>query len=341
MRILPTSKPLVFVTMGDPAGIGPEVIMKSMASSEIRELAVFVVVGDARVMEGAASSACRKNLVFHRFTAAKDIRLNKKHINIVDPGFSKGEDTPGVPTEKGSIKALKCLEIAVRMIRKAPRGAGKAMVTAPVSKEGIARVSPGFRGHTEYLQTAYSSKLVTMVMVGENMCVVPVTRHVPLKDVPAGLSADLIVQTLIQVSKNRLLISGKKNPRITVCGLNPHCGEGGKIGNEEIDMIAPAVKKAKGFYNGINGPLSADTVFYKAMKKEVDIVIAMYHDQGLAPFKMVEFDVGVNLTLGLGDVRTSPDHGTAFDIAGKGIAGAVSMERAIKLAVKAARLKWT
>jgi 4-hydroxythreonine-4-phosphate dehydrogenase len=326
--------------MGDPSGIGPEVIMRSVASPEVKGLAIFVVAGDAGVLEKAARPVFDGVLAVHPFERVKDeIVLDEAAVNIVDPGPPLQAAEPGRPTDEGAGKALESLSCAVRLMRDSSVDTPKALVTAPLSKERIARIHPGFTGHTEYLQEAYSAKLVTMVMVGENLCVVPVTRHVPLKDVASNLTADLIVGTLAQVSESRALICGKKDARIGVSALNPHSGEGGKIGREEIDIIAPAVEKAKEFYPNIEGPVSADVLFYKAFKKKVDIVLSMYHDQGLGPFKMVDFDRGVNMTLGLGHVRTSPDHGTAFDIAGQGIANPESMLQAIKLAARAINIK--
>lgn len=310
--------------------------MRSMASPEIKGLAIFVIAGDAGVMKKAAKPVFDGALAVHPFEKGKDeIVLEEGAVNVVDPGPPLRGEEPGRPTDEGAGKALESLSCAVRLMRDSSGDAPKALVTAPVSKERIARVRPGFTGHTEYLQEAYSSKLVTMVMVGENLCVVPVTRHVPLKDVASNLTKDLIVGTLSQVTENRVLICGKKDARIGVSALNPHSGEGGKIGREEIDIISPAVEKAKEFYPHIEGPVSADVLFYQAFKKKWDIVLSMYHDQGLGPFKMVDFDRGVNMTLGLGHVRTSPDHGTAFDIAGKGIANPESMKQAIKLAARA------
>ncbi|MFH1552815.1 MAG: 4-hydroxythreonine-4-phosphate dehydrogenase PdxA [Candidatus Omnitrophota bacterium] len=336
MRISPTSKPRIFITMGDPSGIGPEVIMKSMASPELKGLAIFVIVADAGVMERASISVYNGRIAVHVLKEKqKEVSLEEEAVNVVDPGSPLKDCQPGEPTDEGSRKALACLDTAMRLMREARDDAPKAMVTAPVSKENIARIYPGFTGHTEYLQQAYSSELVTMVMVGKNLRVVPVTRHIPLKEVASSLTADLIVGTLAQVSRNRALISGREDPLIGVCALNPHCGEGGKIGREEIDVIAPAVEKARHVYGNIEGPISADVIFYKAIKNKIDIVVSMYHDQCLSPFKMVDFDSGVNMTLGLDHVRTSPDHGTAFDIAGKGVAGSASMEQAIKLALRA------
>jgi 4-hydroxythreonine-4-phosphate dehydrogenase len=320
--------------MGDPAGIGPEVIMKSVASPDIRRLAIFTIVGDAGVIENASKECFKEKLSVHQW-ADKDIKLDETSVNVIDPGSALKNTSPGNPTLEGAKKTLECIRVAAEIMQTSSKDSARAMVTAPVSKELIARVHEGFIGHTEYLQEASLAKLVTMVLVGDNLCVIPVTRHIPIKEVPAKLTGELIVETLKQVVDNRELISGENSARIAVTALNPHCGEKGRIGTEEIDIIAPAVEKAKKFYEYIEGPISADTVFYGALKKKVDIVVAMYHDQCLAPFKMVDFDSGVNVTLGLGWVRTSPDHGTAFDISGKGLANAGSMKHAIKLAFRA------
>lgn len=337
MRISPTSKPQLFITMGDPSGIGPEVIAKSMASLKEEGLAIFAIIADAEVMEEAASSVYDGKIFIHYLKEEdKEILLKEDALNIIDPSSSLKRTQLGTPTDEGSKKALECLRVAINLMQSSKeKHAKKALVTAPLSKERIARIQPGFIGHTEYLQEAYSKKMVTMVMVGEKFSVSPVTRHIPLKDVAKSLTRKLIEGTLLQVIDSRKVISGKKDPKIGVCALNPHSGEGGKIGTEEIDIISPSVKKMKKLYKNIEGPISADVVFYKALKKEIDIAIAMYHDQGLAPFKMVDFDRGVNMTLGLDHVRTSPDHGTAFDIAGKGVASASSMIQAIKLALRA------
>jgi len=320
--------------MGDPSGIGPEVIMRSMASASMRGLAIFCVFGDAAVMSAAARAADVSCVVAHSASDG-EIRLSEDAVNIIDPSQPLEGVKAGRPTPEGSRKALDCLASAVESMRDGGEGTPRALVTAPLSKEHCAAVHPGFVGHTEYLQQAYEAELVSMVLTGRTMCVVPVTRHIPLRDVAETLTTDLVFRTLVQVAEGRVLVCGKSDARIGVAALNPHCGEGGKIGREEIEIIAPAVLKAKDVYANIEGPLSADVIFYKAMRKEIDIVAAMYHDQALAPFKMLDFEHGVNMTLGLGHVRTSPDHGTAFDIAGKGIASPVSMEEAIKLAVRA------
>ena len=319
--------------MGDPSGVGPEVTMKAMANLSKERFVVFAVVGDEKVMRRAARDAFGGKITVVK--PCEGAALDEDAVNIIDPGPELGSAEPGKPSEDGARKALSCLDAAVRMLRDPEHGLPGALVTAPVSKEMVARVYPGFVGHTEYLQAAFSAKMVTMVLMGKHLSVVPVTRHVPLRDVAVRLNKDLITDTLSQVIANRFFICGKDDARIGVSALNPHGGEGGRMGREEIDVIRPAVEKVKSIYANIEGPVPADVIFYKALRREIDIVVAMYHDQCLAPFKMVDFATGVNMTLGLGCVRTSPDHGTAFDIAGKGIASSGSMEEAIKIAVRA------
>jgi len=214
-----------------------------------------------------------------------------------------------------------------------------ALVTAPVNKEAINRSGIPFQGHTEYLAQATGTKKFAMMLCGGKLKVVPVTRHVPLKKVP-GLLTGLKIIDAIKLTDSAL----KKyfritRPRIGVCALNPHCGEGGKIGAEEQDIIIPAVKKIRRFVPAIQGPISGDIIFYMAYNGRLDAVISMYHDQGLGPLKMVAFEKGVNVTLGLPFIRTSPDHGTAYDIADIGIADPSSMKEAIKLAVSMCRKK--
>lgn len=321
------------MTMGDPAGIGPEVIAKSMASQLQGGLAIFAVIGDTAVMSHQLERFFHGEI--RTFKRDEAIDLTEGAVNVIDPGCPLSDIQPGVPTEEGSGKAIESLSLAVDIMQGSPRKDEYALVTAPLSKEHAAKKIPGFVGHTEFLQDRYKAEMVTMVFVGDNLCAVPVTRHIPLKDVPRMLTRELILKTLLQVAQSRKLITGKEDASILVCALNPHAGEGGSIGREEIEIIAPAVEEAKLTYSNIEGPVPADAAFHKAYSKKADIVVSMYHDQCLGPFKMLDFDTGVNMTLGLGQVRTSPDHGTAFDIAGKGIASPGSMERAIELAIRA------
>ena len=209
-----------------------------------------------------------------------------------------------------------------------------ALVTAPVNKEEINKSGVFFQGHTEYLAKATHTNRFAMMLCGDKLKVTTVTRHVPLKKVSGILTQAKIIEAAKLTNNALKKYFGIKEPRIGVCALNPHCGEGGKIGSEEQDMISPAIKKIRRSIPKIQGPISGDVIFYMAYHGKLDAVISMYHDQGLGPLKMVAFEKGVNVTLGLPFIRTSPDHGTAYDIAGKDMANPSSMKEAIKLAVK-------
>jgi 4-hydroxythreonine-4-phosphate dehydrogenase len=318
--------------MGDPAGIGPEILGKTLDEiGDITELYV-VVVGDFSLMERYYSGGGKLPLLLH--DPGKDICFQENRINFIDPGPGINDVKSGLTRRDSTLKALRSLDMAIDIIKKLPREISKALVTAPVSKQNIANISKGFVGHTEYLQNAFSSKHVTMALVGKSFTAIPVTRHIPVRDIPGKLTRELIIDTLKDVYGNMDILSAKSDPVVCVCSLNPHCGEGGAIGDEEIRVIAPAVESMKAIFKNLTGPVSPDVAFYKAMRNEYDIILGMYHDQCLAPFKMVDFESGVNTTLGLGFVRTSPDHGTAYDIVGKNLANPESMIQAVRLAVK-------
>ncbi|PIP68541.1 MAG: 4-hydroxythreonine-4-phosphate dehydrogenase PdxA [Candidatus Omnitrophica bacterium CG_4_9_14_0_2_um_filter_42_8] len=210
----------------------------------------------------------------------------------------------------------------------------RALVTAPVNKEAINRSGIPFEGHTEYLAEASNTKKFAMMLCGGALKVTTVTRHVPLKKVSGMITQAKIIDAVKLTDFALKKYFGIKKPKIGICALNPHCGEGGKIGGEEQAIIIPAVKKIRRLVPEVQGPISGDIIFYMAIKGKLDAVISMYHDQGLGPLKMLAFEKGVNVTLGLPFIRTSPDHGTAYDIAGTGIADPSSMKEAIKLAVR-------
>ncbi|MBU1006901.1 MAG: 4-hydroxythreonine-4-phosphate dehydrogenase PdxA [Candidatus Omnitrophica bacterium] len=214
------------------------------------------------------------------------------------------------------------------------KGDADGLVTAPVNKSAINASGVKFSGHTEYLAKITRKKKIAMLFCAGAFRVAIVTRHISLKEVPAALTRTVIKDTILLTAEALRKYFNVRVPRIGVCGLNPHCGEDGIMGTEEKSVIAPIVKKVRSKTLKVEGPLPADVIFYMARNDRFDAVISMYHDQGLAPFKMIAFDKGVNVTLGLPFVRTSPDHGTAYDIAGKGVADPSSMKEAIKLAVK-------
>ncbi len=249
--------------------------------------------------------------------ALKDPRIKRlANFSVLSP-----KDSTGFEAIKRSVEILK-------------NGGAHALVTGPVSKSAINRSGVPFKGHTEYLAFITNTKKFAMMFCSASLKVGLVTRHVALRSVPKVLTREKIRDTVFLVEKALRNTFKIPWPRIGVSGLNPHCGEKGLMGGEERAIIAPTIKSLKTKIPGLRGPLPADVAFYMAYQGELDAVIAMYHDQGLAPFKMVSFRDGVNVTLGLPFVRTSPDHGTAYDIRGKGIADPRSMKEAIKLAVK-------
>jgi len=226
---------------------------------------------------------------------------------------------------------FRAIEKAVSLLKK---GRAHALVTAPVNKALISKSGIPFKGHTEYLAQVTATKRYAMMLCARPLKVTVVTRHIALKQVSRALTKQKIIDAAILTDSALRRYFGINRPRIGVSGLNPHCGEGGSIGTEEIDIIMPAVKSLKRIIPGIQGPVPSDVIFYMAYNGKLDAVISMYHDQGLGPLKMIGFEKGVNVTLGLPFVRTSPDHGTAYDIAHKGIANPGSMKEAIKLAVR-------
>lgn len=317
-----TKRLTVAITTGDPFGIGPEIALKALASSKLRGRANFLLIGDGTVL-----SSLPKFLN----TA---LRVNP-HIRIADLGLIR-EDRIKWGRQSGlSGKAsLAYIDYALKLIKS---GRADCLVTSPVSKEAICRAGIKFSGHTEYIAKAFSTDKFAMMLIGGPLKVTLVTRHLPLKAVAKAVTVEG-VSDCIELSYTSLKrYFGIRRPRIGVASLNPHGGEGGSIGKEEERVIKPAVARAKKRFKDITGPVSSEALFYEAFRGRLDCVIAMYHDQGLTALKMVARDNSVNVTLGLPFARTSPGHGTAFDIAGKGIANAESMIVAINLAINMGR----
>lgn len=280
-----SARPVLGLTLGDPAGIGPEIIQACLADTNLPTHCDYRILGDT---------------IGH---------------------------TPGKPTPASARAAWEALEEAAALLRS---GDIAGVVTAPVAKKSLSEIGFPFPGQTEFFATAADVKNFAMCLTGGPLTVGLVTIHVPLREVPSLLCTGEILRV------GRLLAAfvqqrTKRTPRIAVAGLNPHAGEGGQFGNEEKTIISPAVKDLANVGN-FTGPHAPDTVFHRAAQGEFDAVLCMYHDQGLIPLKLLAFDSGVNVTLGLPFVRTSPDHGTAFDIAGTGRASHTSMLEAIRLA---------
>lgn len=302
----------IAIAMGDPAGIGPEITARALKGAGRFKDAVFFVAGDAYVLA--------------RYGFKKSGNVFLTDLKNITPHAFK----PGSPTEETARASLEYLKSAVSQIKEAQ---AHCLVTAPLSKECVRRAGFPWPGHTEFLAHSFGVSRPEMVFISDVLKVVLVTRHMSLRDAIKSITETKIVRCGEQVLD---LLAGKfkiKNPRIAVCGLNPHAGEAGLFGSEEKASIAPAIKKLnKAAGPHFFGPFAADTVFHRARHGEFDLVMAMYHDQGLIPFKMIAFESGVNLTIGLPFVRTSPVHGTAFDIAGKEVADPRSMKAAITLA---------
>jgi 4-hydroxythreonine-4-phosphate dehydrogenase len=325
-------RPVVGITMGDPAGIGPEIILKALRRPLVHSLCRPVVFGTARFFENPAVCG-RFQPKCEIIEAPADASFRKGKICIVEVEASR-RIRVGKKSASSGRAALAYLDRAIHCSLQNEVG---ALVTAPVSKAAIRMAGKrDFIGHTEYLAQSADANSVVMMFYGKRLKVALVTTHLPLQEVSSSISTERILTTigLSNAVLKRLDIS---SPRIGVAGLNPHAGEEGAFGDEDACIIAPAVRRARARGIQATGPLPADTLFHAAYKGEYDLVVSMYHDQALAPFKMVSFENGVNMTLGLPFVRTSVDHGTAFDIAGRGIASEKSLVEAIKLAAKLAK----
>lgn len=317
------------VSLGDPAGIGPETIVESWARRHEKGLAPFFVTGGPGLLEQASIARGIECPILRIDDPAKAVECFDKGLPVL--GQEDASYRPGTPDDAGAALALGSLAVAVRM---ALLGKASGVVTAPVAKAQLARVGFEFPGQTEFLAAAcgLGPDEVVMMLAGPSLRAVPVTVHCALSDVPRLLDTETIAAKARIVASALSRDFGIEAPRIAVCGLNPHAGEGGKFGHEERDIIAPAIEIARSEGIAITGPHPADALFTPRARQTYDTALAMYHDQALVPLKALDFDEGVNVTLGLPIVRTSPDHGTAFDIAGKGLADPGAMMAALRMA---------
>ncbi|MEA3369364.1 MAG: 4-hydroxythreonine-4-phosphate dehydrogenase PdxA [Candidatus Ratteibacteria bacterium] len=326
---------MIGISMGDAAGIGPEVTLKALLDPDIRKLAQFVILGDSRYLDSIAKGTTGKNLSIYAFSNIKEIsrlKNNSKDIAVLDFRNLPGRFNRGKRNKKIAQAALKYIRRATEL---ALAGVFSAIVTAPVNKEAINRAGFRFSGHTEFLTGLCKVRRYAMMLIGGPWRVIPVTRHLPLKKVSSSLTKEKILEA-IELGAKGLKQLGIRKPRLAVAALNPHGGEGGFLGEEEKRIISPAIKLAgkKGY--AVFGPFPADTLFLPENRKKFDAQVVMYHDQGLIPLKMSGFGNAVNVTWGLPFIRTSPGHGTAYQLAGKGKADPGSMKEAIKLAVRLA-----
>jgi 4-hydroxythreonine-4-phosphate dehydrogenase len=318
----------VGITLGDLNGVGPEIIVKALHDNRILTDITPVVYGSNKVIAHYKKQLNLQEFNYLSCKTAADI--NPKKVNIINVWQEEVQVEPGVSNADGGKYALLSLETATKDLAE---GKIDVLVTAPFSKENVALAGFNFPGHTEYLAEMSGAKEALMVLVSGNLRVALVTTHIPIKEISNKLQKDLIVSKIEAFEQSLKKDFGRIRPRIAVFGLNPHAGENGKIGEEEQQTIIPAIQAAKNKGILAFGPYPADGFFGSPLRQQFDGVLAMYHDQGLAAFKALCFDDGVNFTAGLPIVRTSPDHGTAFDIAGKMLADEQSLRSAIFLAV--------
>jgi 4-hydroxythreonine-4-phosphate dehydrogenase len=327
--------PLLAVSMGDPAGVGPEVILKAAATLARRRGAPsIVVIGDLSAMRAAAARLRGVPAPSNWHPGEPPIRLTKGLSILSISNLSARAIRPAHPTVEGGGAAYDYIVTGARM---AMSGEADALVTAPISKDWMNRAGHHFFGHSELLAQRARTRLWRMMFAGGELTVALVTAHMGFAKVATALTQRNVFDTIRLLATHLRGALGVARPRIAVLGLNPHAGESGMFGDEEIRVIAPAIRRANREGIDAYGPLAPDTAFIrKAGSFNFDAAVAMYHDQGLIALKTLEFDSAVNVTLGLPFVRTSPDHGTAFDIAGKGIANPSSMIAAIEYAWRAA-----
>jgi 4-hydroxythreonine-4-phosphate dehydrogenase len=305
----------IAITIGDPAGIGPEIVLKSLLSEEVNQICRPLIIGSKSVIDEAS--------------VKMKIPFDHSAYDVIDPGeissrdFAKGKASTG--------NGRDCVAYIKKAAELALLGMVDSIVTAPISKEALKMSGANWPGHTEMLAELTGTKDFAMVLCGGPIRVILVTIHTSYKSVPDLIKKRLVLKTILMAKKTCDVLAIEK-PRIAVAGLNPHSGEAGIFGREEIDEIRPAVEEAISMGIHVSGPYPPDTLFHKVYKGEFDIVVCMYHDQGLIPLKMIAMDTGVNMTIGLPFMRTSPDHGTAYDIAWKGFANPSSMIAAIKMA---------
>lgn len=329
--------PTIAVTMGDAAGIGPEIIVSACTDREILSRCRPIVIGDAARLRAAAAVIGRSDVTIQSFLTAEQASLEadpgESRLTVIDLGLIP-EDLPwGELSALAGDAAYRYIKVAAEM---ALDGSAQAICTAPLNKEALHAGGHIFPGHTELLAHFTDTEEVSMMLSTPKLKVIHVTTHIGLIDAIAKIEPGLVERTILR-GHEALIRAGVDNPRIGVCAINPHAGENGLFGyGEEAEKIEPGVTAARNKGVEVAGPLPADTLFYLATRGDYDLVVAMYHDQGHGPIKAMGIESGVNITVGLPVIRTSVDHGTAFDIAGKNIADPRSMAEALRQAAEMA-----
>lgn len=326
------SKSPIVITMGDPSGVGPEVTVKALASLAPDDRASFAVVGSRTVLDRAIAAAGVGVPL-----QDQDATAPGGGITVIDVPVEALPDRFGVLSPRCGEAAYQYIRTAVEL---AQDGRAAGIVTAPINKEALNAAGHHFDGHTGLLAHLTGQASSWMLLASERLNVIHVSTHVSLHDAIARATPERVLET-IRTGHRHFQRMGVASPRIAVAGINPHCGENGLFGREDDDQIAPGVAAARAEGIDVAGPISADTLYYRAYQGAFDLVVAQYHDQGHIPIKLVAFDTAVNVSLGLPIDRTSVDHGTAFDIAGTGKANHVNMLSALNYARKLARDRWS
>jgi 4-hydroxythreonine-4-phosphate dehydrogenase len=319
------------ISIGDINGIGLEVILKNMANPELSKCATFVIYGSSKVV------SYHKNIVevdFHFHQAPNIDRIHRDKVNVINCWSDSVNISLGKATEEGGQYAFKSLEAATNDLR---HGLIDALITAPINKQAMKMAGFPFPGHTEYITKTLEAEDSLMFMVHEDIKVGLVTNHLPLGEVQATIDKRLLIRKIRMMEQSLRIDFGIERPTIAVLGLNPHASDEGTIGTEEVDFIRPAIVELKKKGMMVMGPYAADGFFGSGQYKKFDGILAMYHDQGLIPFKVLSFGRGVNFTAGLNGVRTSPDHGTAYELAGENMADPSSFRQALFMAMDIAR----
>jgi 4-hydroxythreonine-4-phosphate dehydrogenase len=327
--IMKNERPVIGITMGDPVGVGPEIIIQSLSKGDLFEHIRPIVIGDMGILERA------------RDLLQSDIKLNpaaspdkgvyhQGTIDVIPLSTLKSNETLwGKPTEQTG-RAM--THYILKAIDLAMEGQLAAVVTCPINKLAMNMAGYHYNGHTELFAERTQTRDYAMMLAGERLRVVLVTIHMPFVQVAKSITVEKIVDLILLTERSLKSRFGIDRPRIAVAGLNPHAGEEGMFGTEEKETIAPAIDRVRSMGIDVKGPFPPDTIYYHAVKGAFDVVVSMYHDQGLIPFKLIHFENGVNTTLGLPIIRTSVDHGTAYDIAGTGKANPESLISAMKMA---------
>ncbi|HUT70178.1 MAG TPA: 4-hydroxythreonine-4-phosphate dehydrogenase PdxA [Desulfatiglandales bacterium] len=322
--------PLIAITMGDPAGIGPEIIAKALLMPDVYRVCRPLVLGDIGCLKMGSKGI--GSLSFQGISTPSETTGRQGLIEVIPVSELRADSClPGQPTKAGG-KAM--IDYVLKAVELTAGRQVSAMVTCPISKELMHQAGYQFEGHTELLAHLTGTQHCVMMLAGDKLRVSLVTVHCALREVPGRLNKDLIVKTISITYRSLERDFGIEKPRVAVASLNPHAGEAGLFGPEDKTIVGPAVEAARDSGLPIDGPFPADTIFYHASIGRYDAVVAMYHDQGLIPLKLLHFSDAVNISLGLPIIRTSVDHGTAYDIAGKGVADPSSLIAAIKTAAK-------